>query len=138
MSDLRCSSHRSSGVIAGITERWQNPECSVMAPPWWAMPAVLWQVHAHIQDTVCQLPRLHCRYHQLTRANDHLSCQLKEAHEALYEVQTAVLATPVHKQREQQHLLSCLHDAEQVGQVTWARLSRTYVCTVLGCFCVKC
>lgn len=67
-----------------------------------------------LADRCCCCCPLH-RYHQLSRANEHLSDQLKEAHETLYELQTAVQATPVHKPREQQHLMSRLHDAEQVG-----------------------
>lgn len=58
------------------------------------------------------------RYHQLDRANEQLAGQLKEAHEALFEVQTAVQATPVHKRKEQRHLLSRLTDAEQVCSLT--------------------
>lgn len=55
------------------------------------------------------------RYYQLSRTNAQLSAQLKEAHEALFEVQTAVAATPLHKRREQTHLVSRLQDAEQVN-----------------------
>lgn len=63
----------------------------------------------------CAAAQTNCRYRQLSRANEHLAGQLKEAHEALFEVQTAVQATPVHKRREQTHLMGRLHDAEQVG-----------------------
>jgi hypothetical protein len=50
----------------------------------------------------------------LNHANEQLAGRLKEAHEALFEVQTAVQSTPVHKRKEQRHLLSRLSDAEQV------------------------
>lgn len=55
------------------------------------------------------------RYHQLASTNEQLASQLKEAHEALYDVQAAVQATPPAKRREQQHLLARVADAEQVG-----------------------
>lgn len=67
----------------------------------------------HLLHVCCR--STNCRYRQLSRANEHLAGQLKEALEALFEVQTAVQATPVHKRREQTHLMGRLHDAEQVG-----------------------
>lgn len=84
---------------------------------------------------MCVAAQTNCRYRQLTRANEHLAGQLKEAHEALFEVQTAVQATPVHKRREQTHLMGRLHDAEQVRLLRGC--SRyALMCHIMGMLCV--
>lgn len=57
---------------------------------------------------------LTCRYRNLSSTNEQLASQLKEAHEALYELQATVQATPPAKRREQQHLVSRVVEAEQV------------------------
>jgi hypothetical protein len=68
----------------------------------------------------------------LNCANEQLAGQLKEAHEALFEVQTAVQATPVHKRKEQRHILSRLSDAEQVC-LAWAyQLASAAAATAAG------
>lgn len=62
------------------------------------------------------LPHAHicCRYHHLAGTNEQLASQLKEAHEALYDVQAAVQATPPAKRQQQRQLMERVADAEQV------------------------
>lgn len=79
------------------------------------LPSLVSQLqHLHVELMNADASSLPCRYQQLERANDYLAGQLKEAHETLYEVQTAVQATPVHKRQHQQHLMARLRGAEEV------------------------
>eukprot|EP00775_Hariotina_reticulata_P002474 gene2474-2777_t len=59
---------------------------------------------------------LQYRYDHLASTNDQLSSQLKEAHEALYELHTVVQATPPAKQRENKQLLARVKGAEEAVQ----------------------
>ncbi len=95
-----------TGTASGI--------CRGMHILWCIMHALLDSLPTHGSDVDC----VHCRYQQLASANEHLAGQLKEAHEALYEVQTAVQATPVHKRHQQQHLMARLRGAEEVGHAS--------------------
>jgi hypothetical protein len=62
----------------------------------------------------------HCRYRQLAGVHDGMAGKLKEAHEALYELQTAAQATPPTKRRERRELLERAAEAEQVRRGTAA------------------
>jgi len=55
------------------------------------------------------------RYDNLASTNDHLSSQLKAAHEALYELHTVVQTTPPAKRKENKQLLARVKGAEEVG-----------------------
>ncbi|KAF6255807.1 hypothetical protein COO60DRAFT_1462001 [Scenedesmus sp. NREL 46B-D3] len=53
------------------------------------------------------------RYHHLASANEQLASQLKEAHEALFDLQAAVQATPPAKRQQQRWLMERVEGAEQ-------------------------
>ncbi|WIA21007.1 hypothetical protein OEZ85_005342 [Tetradesmus obliquus] len=66
--------------------------------------------YASLADEYGDLRR---RYHHLASTNEQLASQLKEAHEALYDVQAAVQATPPAKRQQQRQLMERVADAEQ-------------------------
>jgi hypothetical protein len=55
----------------------------------------------------------------LASTNEQLASQLKEAHEALYDLQAAVQATPPAKRQQQRQLMERVADAEQVRGASW-------------------
>ncbi|WIA41294.1 hypothetical protein OEZ86_004897 [Tetradesmus obliquus] len=66
--------------------------------------------YASLADDYGDLRR---RYHHLASTNEQLASQLKEAHEALYDVQAVVQATPPAKRQQQRQLMERVADAEQ-------------------------
>lgn len=78
-----------------------------------------WQAPVCLRKLLLSLSALAscCRYHHLASANEQLASQLKEAHEALYDLQAAVQATPPAKRQQQRQLMARVADAEQVSDI---------------------